>query len=37
MTKGDKIAIAIIGGAAATLTVILLGIISIRCKNEGGC
>jgi small nuclear ribonucleoprotein (snRNP)-like protein len=37
LTKGDKIALGIIGGAAATVVIVLGSFIAIRCKNEGGC
>lgn len=36
-SKGDKIVLGIIIGAAATVAVVLGTIIGIRCKNEGGC
>lgn len=36
-SKGDKIALIAVGSAAAVVAVVLLSILSIRCKNEGGC
>lgn len=37
LSKGDKIALGIVGGAVAVGAIVLISIISIRCKNEGGC
>ena len=36
-SRGDKIALGIIVGAIAGVAIVLGSIISIRCKNEGGC
>lgn len=36
-TSGDKIALWVVTGAVATVAVVLLGILKIRCDNEGGC
>ncbi len=36
-SKGDKIAIGIVAGAAAAAAVVLGAIFLIACKNEGGC
>ena len=35
--KGDKIALWIIGGAAAVGAVVLGSLLLTRCRNEGGC
>jgi hypothetical protein len=37
LSKGDKIAIGVVIGAAAAVAVVVFTIIGIRCKNEGGC
>ena len=37
LSKGDKIFIGVVIGAAAVVGIVLVSIISIRCKNEGGC
>ena len=37
LSKGDKFALAIIGGAGAAAAIVLGSFIFIRCKNEGGC
>jgi sRNA-binding regulator protein Hfq len=36
-TKGNKITLGIVIGAAAVVGVIVGSIIAVRCKNEGGC
>ena len=36
-SKGDKIALWIIGGAAAVGAVVLGSLLLTRCRNEGGC
>ena len=36
-STGNKIALAIVGGAAATAAIVLGSFIFIRCRNEGGC
>jgi hypothetical protein len=36
-SKGDKITLAIVGGAAAVGAIILGSFIFTRCRNEGGC
>jgi len=36
-SKGDKIALWIIGGAGVAAAVVLLSFLKIRCDNEGGC
>ena len=37
LSKGDKIALGIVGGAVAVAAIVLGSFIAIRCKNEGGC
>lgn len=37
LSKGDKIALGIVGGAVAVAAIVLVSFIAIRCKNEGGC
>ena len=37
LSRGDKIALGIVGGAAAVAAIVLGSFIAIRCKNEGGC
>lgn len=37
LSRGDKIALGIIGGAVAVVAIVLGSFIAIRCKNEGGC
>jgi hypothetical protein len=37
LTRGDKIALGIVGGAAAVGAIVLGSFLLIRCKNEGGC
>ncbi len=37
LTRGDKIALGIVAGAAAAAVIVVVSIIGIRCKNEGGC
>ena len=36
-SKGEKVALWILAGAAAVTAVVLLGIVYVRCENEGGC
>ncbi len=37
LSKGDKIALGIVIGAAAAAAIVAVTIVSIICKNEGGC
>jgi hypothetical protein len=37
MSKGDKIALGILGGAVAVVGVVLGSFLLRRCRNEGGC
>jgi len=37
LTRGDKIALGIVGGAAAAAAIVVVSILGIICKNEGGC
>jgi hypothetical protein len=37
LSKGDKITLGIVAGAAIAAAVVVGAIIGIRCKNEGGC
>jgi len=37
LTKGDKIALGIVIGAAATAAVVVISIFTIICRNEGNC
>jgi sRNA-binding regulator protein Hfq len=37
LSKGDKIALGIVIGVAATAAVVVVSIFSIICRNEGGC
>lgn len=36
-TKGDKLAIGIIAGAAAAAAIVVISFLVLRCRNEGGC
>ncbi len=37
LTKGNKIALGIVIGAAAVVGIVLGSFLAIRCRNEGGC
>ena len=37
LTRGDKIAIGVVGGAAAVAAIVLGSLLFRRCRNEGGC